>query len=80
MKCCLVFGGHNRYLEYRVRIQYIKLSPEVIRRELAHVQTSILRHRETGKRYTIPSRISFDAEKIYKIMNVLYNKTPYALY
>jgi hypothetical protein len=68
-----------RYLEYRVRIQYIKLSPEIIRRELTHIQTSILRHKESKKRYAIPSKISFDAEKIYKIMNISYNKTPYAL-
>ena len=68
-----------RYLEYRVKIQYIKLSPETIRRELTHIQTSILRHKETKKRYAIPSKISFDVEKIYKIMNIPYNKTPYAL-
>jgi transposase len=69
-----------RYLEYRVRIQYLKLSPEVIRRELTHAQTSILRHKETKKRYAIPSKISFDAGKIYKIMNITYHKTSYRLF
>ena len=58
-----------RYLEYRVRLQYIKLSPERIRQILLSVQTSIYYDTKTSNRYLMPSFISKDAKKIYKIMD-----------
>ena len=39
--CCV------RHLAYRVALQYKKLSPEVILRELAHVQVSLLEDQNT---------------------------------
>jgi len=59
-----------RYLEYRVRLQYKKLSPEKIRQILLSVQTSILYDTATDKKFTMPSKVSEDAKKIYKLMGV----------
>jgi transposase len=68
--CCI------RYLQYRVKLQYEAISPEVLVRELNHVQTSLLVHTETGERYSMPSKLSVVAKKLYKIMEVLYQETP----
>src|SRR5580704_4938171 len=57
-----------RQLEYRVALQYQKLSPEIIRNELIHVQLSFLKHRKTGVRYGIPSKVGQHAKKIYQII------------
>jgi len=59
-----------RYLEYRVRLQYKKLSPQKIRQILLSVQTSILYDTTTDRKYSLPSKVSDDAKKIYKIMEV----------
>jgi len=59
-----------RNLEYRVKLQYKKLSPEVIRRELLHVQGSLIVDSSTKKQFYLPSKMSDIAKKIYKLMNV----------
>ena len=59
-----------RYLEHRVRLQYIKLSPEKIRQILLSVQTSIYYDTKTTHKYSMPSLMSDDAKKIYKLMEV----------
>jgi transposase len=59
-----------RYLEYRVRLQYKKLSPEKIRQILLSIQTSILYDTATDKKFAMPSRVSDEAKKIYKLMEV----------
>lgn len=56
--CCI------HYLQYRVKLQYEAISPEV------------LVHTETGERYSMPSKLSVVAKKLYKIMEVLYQETP----
>lgn len=68
-----------RHLEYRVALQYQKMSPEAIRKELLHVQMSVLKHRKTRKRYCIPSKISQEAKKIYQISGVKYSAVPFQL-
>ena len=68
-----------RHLEYRVRLQYKKLSPEKIRQRLSNVQTSILFDKKKKIRYGLPSRISLEAGKIYQVMNVKKNITPYII-
>ncbi len=67
-----------RYLEYRVGLQYKKLSPESIREALIRVQSSILVDNKKGK-YVIPSQVSQDARKIYQVMGLSYSQTPYRL-
>ena len=59
-----------RYLEHRVRLQYIKLSPQKIRTILLSVQTSIYYDSKTNNKYSMPSLMSEDAKKIYKLMEV----------
>jgi len=59
-----------RYLEYRVRLQYKKMSPEKIKQTLLSVQTSILYDTTTNKKFALPSKVSDDAKKIYKLMEI----------
>jgi transposase len=68
-----------RYLEYRVKLQYIKLSPEEIRRNLIEVQTSVLYDKTRKIRYGLPSRMSKHARKIYAILDVKRQCTPYII-
>jgi len=68
-----------RDLEHRVRLQYIKLSPEKIRQILLSIQVSVLYDTRTNKKFAIPSKISNDAKKIYKLMEVPISSTPYKL-
>ena len=68
-----------RHLEHRVRLQYKKLSPQRIRVALLGVQESILYDTKNDKKFGLPSSITIDAEKIYKLMEVKVNKTPYLL-
>ncbi len=68
-----------RYLEHRVRLQYIKLSPQKIRKILLSIQVSILYDTKTNKKFVLPSKISIDAKKIYKLMEVPISSTPYIL-
>jgi len=66
-----------RHLEHRVRLQYIKLSPEKIRKILLSIQVSILYDTKTDKKFVMPSKISQDAKKIYKLMEVPISAKPY---
>jgi transposase len=59
-----------RHLEYRVKMQYKKLSPEIIRQELLKVQAEIIKDNATGKRYLLPSRISQEAKQLYRIIGI----------
>ena len=68
-----------RHLEHRVRLQYIKLSPEKIRKILLSIQVSILYDKKTDKKFAMPSKISNDAKKIYKLMGVPIHTKPYLL-
>ena len=70
--CCV------RHLEYRVALQYEKLSPEVIRQELIRIQSSILKDKD-GQRYVIPSKAGTHGLKIYQAMGLKYSTTPYKL-
>jgi len=68
-----------KHLEYIVKLQYRKLSPEKIRQVLIRAQTSILYDKKKKIRYGLPSRISLDARKIYKICGVEYKLTPFII-
>ncbi len=67
-----------RHLEYRVGLQYQKLSPKVIRDSLTRIQVSILRGPDK-QGYVIPSKGSQEARKIYQVMGLRYSETPYRL-
>ncbi|MCK5450129.1 MAG: transposase, partial [Candidatus Omnitrophica bacterium] len=71
---CLV-----KHLEYRIKLQYKKLSPEKIRQHLVNVQTSILFDSRKKIRYGLPSRMSIEARKLYQALGVRKNITPYII-
>ena len=56
-----------RYLEYRVRLQYKKLSPEKIRQILLSVQTSILYDTTTDKKFAMPSKYLMMLKRFIKL-------------
>ncbi len=68
-----------RHLEHRVRLQYKKLSPQRIRKALLGVQESILYDTRNDKRFALPSSVSIEAEKIYKLMGVKMHRKAYLL-
>ena len=65
-----------RHLEYRVRLQYKKLSPAKIKNILLSIQTSILYDTKSDRKFSLPSRVSEDAKKIYKLMDVNLSTKP----
>jgi transposase len=76
---CFAAYGLVKHLEYRVRLQYKKLSIEKIRYALMKVQTSILFDKEKRIRYGLPSFMKKDARKIYDILNIKRSTTPYII-
>ena len=68
-----------RHLAYRVELQSRRLSPEAIRTALLHVQSSVLEHLGTRRRYVIPSSVSREAEKIYQVMGLKHSRVPFEL-
>lgn len=71
--CCV------RYLEYRVKKQHEKLSPEVIRDNLLSVQASLLVHKPTGRKYLLPSSTKEHASTLYKTMGLKLSTQPILL-
>jgi len=68
-----------RHLEYRVKRQYKKLSPEVIRNELLHSQCSILKDITTNKRYCLPSKTTKELKKIYQTVGKKIDSVPFEI-
>ena len=68
-----------RHLAYRVAIQKRRMSPEVIRSALVHRQCSVLRCRQSGHRYVIPSQPTPPAEQIYATLGLPLTITPYQI-
>ena len=59
-----------RHLAYRVGLRYKPLSVQRIRQVLLDVQVSRLYDTKRKIRFTLPSSLSLDAQKIYKIMGL----------
>lgn len=76
---CFMAYSMVKNLEHRVGLQYKKLSIESIRKTLAHVQTSILYDKKKKIRYGLPSMLKLDAKKIYKLMGLSKQSTPYII-
>lgn len=68
-----------KHLEYRVRLQYKKLSPEKIRQILIRTQVSVLFDKAKNIRFGLPSKPSIDAKKIYSLLGIPYSRTPYII-
>ena len=68
-----------RHLEYRVKRQYKKLSPEVIKNELLHSQCSILKDISTNKKYCLPSKTTKEMKKIYQTVGKKIDSVPFEI-
>jgi transposase len=68
-----------RHLEYRVARQYKKLSPEVIRNDLLHIQLSILKDIKNNRYYALPSSLSEHTRNIYKVVGKRISTVPYEI-
>jgi len=79
MAICFTAYSLVKQMQYRVKLQYKNLSIEKIRQTLIRVQTSILFDKEKRIRYGLPSRMSKEAKKIYKIFNIKRSMTPYII-
>lgn len=67
---CYMAFALVRHATYRVEMQQQKLSIQDIRSELWRTQSSILRDKETGKIYRLPSKMSLEARSIYQAFGV----------
>jgi transposase len=76
---CFIAYSLVKNLEYRVKLQYKALSIETIRQTLLRVQTSVLFDRKKRIRYGLPSKLKLDAKKIYKLMGISRQTTPYII-
>jgi transposase len=76
---CFMAYSLVKNLEYRVALQYKKLSIESIRASLARVQTSVHFDKRKKIRYGLPSMLKPDAKKIYKLMGLSAQRTPYII-
>jgi transposase len=79
MAICFTAYSLVKQMQYRVKLQYKNLSIEKIRQTLIRVQTSILFDKKKRIRYGLPSRMSKEAKKIYKIFNIKRSMTPYII-
>lgn len=68
-----------RHLEYRVRVQYKKTSPKIIKETLLNIQHSVLVCKTKKIKYAIPSKMDLLSKKLYRIMGVSRKTTPYIL-
>lgn len=68
-----------RHLEYRVKLLYKKLSPQRIKNALLSVQASIYYDTKSNRKFAMPSRVSDDAKRIYKVMDTKPKTRPYIL-
>ena len=68
-----------RHLSYRMSLQHQPLSPAAIGNELRHVSMSIWRHQDTEQCYVMPSSVSREARKIYRLMGLKPATCPYPL-
>ena len=68
-----------RHLEYRVRVQYKKISPKIIKETLLNIQHSTLVCKNKKIKYVIPSKMDVLSKKLYRIMGVSRNTTPYII-
>lgn len=66
-----------RMAEYRIALQYKKLSPGAIKTALLGLQISILKDHTTNNVYALPSKATQDAKKIYQIMGLRWTDIPY---
>lgn len=76
---CFLAFALIRFMQNKLRLAKVQLSPDQVKQSLNRVQKSILRHIVTRKLYVVPSKLSPEAKAIYESFNRKYNVTPYQL-
>jgi len=76
---CFASYALVKQMEYRVRLLYKKISIEDIKDLLVRVQTSVLFDKKKRIRYALPSMMKKDAKKIYNLLGIKRNLTPYII-
>jgi len=76
---CFAAYALVKQMQYRVRLQYKKISIEDIKDLLLRVQTSVLFDKKKRIRYALPSIMKKDAKKIYNLLGIKRNLTPYII-
>jgi len=76
---CFIALACIKHLGYRVKLRFEPMSAKRIVNALNHIQLSILYHRQTDRRYALPSKFNEDARKIYKTLRLSTDATPYSL-
>jgi len=76
---CFMAFSLIRTLQFKLKKQYLSLSPEKVRDELMRVQSSILRHTKTDERFVVPSKSGAHISGIYKTLEMQYSSVPYRL-
>ena len=68
-----------RWLTHTCAVRYERLSAEVIRNELMHVQASIVEDQNSQRRYVIPSRPTKHARQLYKLVGRRLSAVPFEI-
>lgn len=76
---CFIAYTLIRHAQYRIKLQSQPMSPEKIRNELLSVQVSIVQDKTTGGLYSLPSSISVNSQKIYRVFGLKHSLTPQKL-
>lgn len=76
---CFTSYALVKQMEYRVRLMYKKISIEGIKDLLLRVCTSVLFDKKKKIRYALPSMMKKDAKKIYNLLGIKRNLTPYII-
>lgn len=73
---CFIAYSLVSIVRYKLKKSNIKISVEELREELTRVQVSIVKDKKTGKRFTLPSKITPTQKAIYKTFNLSLQEKP----
>ncbi len=76
---CFVALTLAKQAVFRMERQGHKMSFEVIRNELLHVQASIMKDMKNGARYAIPSHVTVNQRKLYQVFGLKRQTTPFKI-
>ena len=71
--CCV------QHMSHRLQALGHPMSPESMRRELNHLQVSILENHQDDRRFAMPSNASAQARRIYRCVNLKWSTVPFEI-
>lgn len=77
---CFIALTCLRHLQYHCALRYTKLSAEIIRQELAHVQVSTLRDSKSNRLYGMPSKLGVHTRKLYSLLGKKISTVPFEIF